>query len=178
MWTCALVLLVGCGGPSGTPVEPSPVPVASPADDEATASAEPSEEADPPVLDATDESPSEPTAAPASSLRWELIARPMRLRMSQRARFVLRRQVTNTGTTAADAMTRSASFTVNGAPSMDLDMAFGNGARETLWAALPPGRTVFDEREMGESLFPAPGQYTLAMTVDGATSTVRVAVGP
>jgi hypothetical protein len=98
--------------------------------------------------------------------------------MSNRAQFILRRRVTNTGTTAADAMTPSASFTVNGAPSMELDMAFGNGARENRWQALPPGESAFDEREMGESLFPAPGQYTLTMTVDGANSTVRVAVGP
>lgn len=75
-------------------------------------------------------------------------------------------------------MRPGASFTVNGQASMELDMAFGNGVRETRWSTLPPGESAFDEREMGLSLFPAPGNYDLAMTVDGATSTVRVRVDP
>jgi hypothetical protein len=96
--------------------------------------------------------------------------------MADRASFLLRRQVTNTGTAPADAMTPSASFTFDGAPSMELDMAFGNGARESRWAALPPGDTVRDDRAMGESLFATPGSHTITMTVDGVSvsCTVRV----
>ena len=124
-------------------------------------------------------SPAAPaTAVSASGLRWELVALPTRLTMADRASFLLRRQVTNDGTAAADAMHASASFAVGGASSMELDLAFGNGARESQWSALPPGVTVFDDRDMGESLFPAPGDYTITMSTDGVTVGTTVHVDP
>lgn len=111
-------------------------------------------------------------------LRWALVATPRRLTMSQRARFRLRRQVTNEASAVRDATQASASFTLDGASSMSLDMAFGNGARSSQWAALAPGATVSDDRMMGEDLFPAPGDYVIAMTTDGVTVTTRVHVDP
>ena len=117
-----------------------------------------------------------PAAHAASGLRWALTASPNPVTMAGRAAFRLERRVTNEGASPADAMTPSASFTINGAPSMALDMAFGNGVRESRWAALAPGETVSDARDMGESLFPAPGDYVIAMTTDGVTVTVTVHV--
>ena len=121
----------------------------------------------------------EPHAAvSATGLRWTITAHPAQLTMAERATFRLRRTVTNDANEPLDAMRSMASFTLNGADSMSLDLAFGNGARESRWSALPPGESAFDEREMGDSLFPAPGTYVIAMTVDGVTSTVEVRVSP
>lgn len=114
----------------------------------------------------------------ASGLRWTITAHPAQLTMAQRAAFRLRRTVTNEASEPLDAMHAMASFTLNGEDSMSLDMAFGNGARESRWSELPPGESAFDEREMGESLFPAPGTYVITMTVHGVTSTVEVRVSP
>ena len=144
-------LLSGC---AGTPAEPQ----------EASGVQERTVEADPP--------------GSASGLRWMITAHPAQLTMAQRATFRLRRTVTNEASEPLDAMHAMASFTLNGEDSMSLDLAFGNGAREMRWSALPPGESAFDEREMGESLFPAPGTYVIAMTVDGVTSTVEVRVSP
>jgi hypothetical protein len=152
--TLSLVLfLAGCAGTTAEPQDPA-------------ATAEPS-------------TPAEPQAAvSANGLRWTITAHPAQLTMAERATFRLRRTVTNEASEPRDAMRAMASFTFNGEASMSLDMAFGNGAREDRWAALPPGESAFDEREMGESLFPAPGTYVIAMTVDGVTSTVEVRVSP
>lgn len=153
---------VGCAGTSGEPADPTTT----------------SESADP-----TTSSEPEPAAEPepevsASGLRWTITAHPARLTMAERATFRLRRTATNEGIGPLDAMHSSAQFTLNGEASMALDLAFGNGAREMRWTAVPPGESVFDEREMGESLFPAPGTYRIAMTVEGTTSTVEVRVDP
>lgn len=117
-----------------------------------------------------------PTSAP--DLQWALIAVPPTLSMAERSTFRLQRQVTNTGDTVANPDAASGSFTINGAPARDLDMAFGNGLRDARWAELPPGETVSDGRGMGEQLFPAPGDYTITMTVGDAAAAVTVTVTP
>lgn len=126
-------------------------------------------------------SPAPPAPAPApvvaSPLRWEVVAVPTRLTMAERGAFRLRRQVTNTSDAPADAMAVTASFTVNGAPAVGLDLSFGNGVREARWAALPPGERASDERAVGD-LFEGPGEYVIAMTAGGATSSVTVQVAP
>jgi hypothetical protein len=56
-------------------------------------------------------------------------------------------------------------------------MAFGNGGRVRDWGALAPGATVREARDMGESLFPAPGEYELAMRREGrVVASLRVRV--
>ena len=183
---CLVVSLAGCNGSTAetraptTAAEPSTVtadPVA-PEPEAAELAEEEVAEAEP-----VDEEPTEDAVAPEppaniEGLRWTITAHPARLTMAQRARFRLRRSVTNTAREPRDAMRSMAEFTMNGESSMQLNMAFGNGARESIWSELPPGRTVFDEREMGEHLFPAPGTYVIDMTVDGETSTVEVVVRP
>lgn len=97
--------------------------------------------------------------------------------MARRSRFRLIREVTNTGTAPLDASATAASFTVNGHPSMELDMAFGNGARESTWSSLAPGASVSDEREVGD-LFTAPGDYVIVMLADDTRATLTVHVDP
>ncbi len=169
MRTTLIALYIGlsaCGSSTPPRAATEPVAEARPADPPVAAEPAP---ADPPVAP-------EPVSVVATGLRWELVAIPDHLRMARRAAFRLRRQVTNTGSAPADAMRTMATFSLDGAPSMELDMAFGNGVREQRWSALPPGETVFDERAMGESLFPVPGDYEIAMTTDGVTSTTHVHV--
>lgn len=117
-------------------------------------------------------------AVSARGLRWQLRALPPRLSMTDRAAFRLRLEVTNTAAAPLDASDGYATFTRDGQASHALDLAFGNGAREARWAALPPGDTVGDERGMGEELFPAPGTYAIAATVDGVTVTATIEVRP
>lgn len=121
--------------------------------------------------------PAAPAPVAAPPLKWELIALPPKLTMAERASFRLRRQVTNTGDAPADATAAYASFTLNGERSMGLDLAFGNGGRESRWSALPPGEKASDDRAMGD-LFEAPGDYTITMTTGDQTSTVTVHVSP
>lgn len=183
----SLVLsLSGCGTTAAepqAPTEPEPQPAHEAPNEEPPAEAEvaatePAEagaaEVEPAEL-AADEPPPAPNT---EGLRWRITAHPARITMAQRGTFRLRRSVTNTAREPRDAMHSMAEFTMNGESSMELNMGFGNGARESIWSELPPGRTVFDEREMGESLFPAPGTYVIEMTVDGETSTVEVVVRP
>lgn len=163
----SLFLVLGLFGCAGTSSEPAdPTTTSQPADPTTTTEGESVPEPEP-----------EPEVS-ASGLRWTITAHPARLTMAERATFRLRRTATNEGSGPLDAMHSSATFTFNGEASMALDLAFGNGAREMRWTAVPPGESVFDEREMGESLFPAPGTYRIAMTVEGTTSTAEVRVDP
>ncbi len=170
--------LAACGSSAPPPASPAPAPSAAVSSENVPP--EPTPEAAPAPAPAsaspTAAAPAAPAPAVASTLRWELIAVPARLRMAGRDAFRLRRQVTNTGSEPADAFASLPSYAVDGAPSMALDLAFSNGAVDMRWHALPPGETVSDERDMGMALFPAPGDYEIAMTVDGQTSTVRVHV--
>jgi len=167
--------LVACGSSAPPPASPPSAPsVASSPQSAPAVAVAPGPQAAPAEPPAA--VPAAPAPVVASTLRWELVAIPARLRMADRAAFRLRRQVTNSGSAPANAFDSLPSYTVDGAPSMALDLAFSNGAVDMRWQALPPGETVFDERDMGEALFPAPGDYELAMTVDGQTSTVRVHV--
>ena len=52
-------------------------------------------------------------------------------------------------------------FCLDGAESMALGLAFGNGARLPAWSALAPGQTVDDTREV-TSFIHRPGRHTFA----------------
>ena len=189
MRATTMVLLVlsltGCATTTAepqAPAEPEPQPTPEASNEEAPAEADVAEvepvEADAAEAEPAEMAPEESPAPNTQGLHWTISAHPARLTMAQRARFRLRRSVTNRARETRDALHSMAEFTLTGESSMTLNMAFGNGARESLWAELPPGRTVFDEREMGESLFPAPGTYRIEMTVEGETSSVTVVVRP
>jgi len=149
-------MLLACGGadapaPSTSPLAPSPSVVPS---------AEPVPEA-PPVA---------PRPVPAASaldgdLEWRLTASATTLSMAERADWILRTEATNRGAEPVDFFESGfASFFVNGEPSMGLSLAFGNGLAPAEWSSLAPGATAAPERAVGESLFPAPGDYEIVMT--------------
>lgn len=105
------------------------------------------------------------------AVSWEMTASASSLTMAERARWRLNIAATNHGPSAVDPERHRMSFTVNGAQSMVMDMAFGNGLRGPEWGSLPPGATARDARELGPSLFTAPGNYDITMLYDGAPVT-------
>lgn len=119
----------------------------------------------------------------ASSVAWRLTSEPATatITMSQRRGFRLWMEARNAGPRTADTERDRVEWSLNGERSMMLDLAWGNGAREHAWYALPPGGHVREARDMGEHLFPAPGSYELAMRLDGrvvARLRVRVVADP
>lgn len=123
--------------------------------------------------------PEAPQIATGAVLGWELLGSANPLTMSQRASFRLTVAVTNRGRGTADPGRDVLRFRVNGQDSMALDMAFGNGLRSTEWSRLPPGRRVTDARDMGETIFPRPGEYTLELVAgEQVVATLRVRVRP
>lgn len=135
----------------------------------------------PPPATTVSEATTEPATGSArdGDLEWRLQASSERLAMSERAAWRLRMVAVNRGsTTASPIETGPSSFAVNGEPSMVASLAFGNGALEPGWTSLPPGESVSTERELGESLFDAPGTYRIDLTHGTATSSVTIAVVP
>jgi hypothetical protein len=103
---------------------------------------------------------------------WELTAPTTTLPMADRGGFELWIVARNASTRPADTRRDGLEYTVNGHPSLMLSMAFGNGLREARWTALPPGETLREARGgptepgIGQGLFPAPGDYDLALRQD------------
>jgi hypothetical protein len=59
---------------------------------------------------------------------------------------------------------------------MGFSLAFQNGVMEPNWTSLPPGETAATERALCESLFNAPGEYTLGFQHGRSDLTVPVRV--
>ncbi len=104
--------------------------------------------------------PSAPDAA--EDVLWSLWGSSATLRMNERAAFRLTITATNRGATVIDPWTTPNRFLVNGESSMEANNAFGNGGHANSFYAVPPGASESDSRDLGESLFPAPGTYQLA----------------
>lgn len=117
--------------------------------------------------------------ADAPSITWSLTATAAELPMSARAQWRLQIAATNQGDATVNPQRHRLSFFVDGRPSAVTDMAFGNGGMVREWLALPPGATVRDARELGESLFTAPGDHEIAMRyLDVEVARLRVRVTP
>jgi hypothetical protein len=143
---------------------------------------------------AASDTPTGPSSAPRATdvdelgVRWRLEAAPALLTMAQLEQFQLTVRATNQGTSTVDPQHMgcgqgsnpclSSSWRLNGGADFALGLAFGNGVREQRWSALPPGETVSDSRRMGESLFSAPGRYTITYQHGSATASAEVIVKP
>lgn len=113
---------------------------------------------------------------PPDALRWSLECTPATgsLTMAQRRGFRLWLVAHNAGSAPIDTHRDTLEWLVNGRPSMELSMAFGNGVREQLWSSLPAGRTVREAREGGSWLLPRPGQYVFSIRMNGREVARRV----
>jgi hypothetical protein len=144
-----LFVLAACGSKttpspapsSGAPVAPAPAPAAPP--------------------DAT------PAPAPAPApIVWSIDCAPSTVSMAQRASVMVTIHATNTTAATRDPERDPLDFLVDGASSMELSLAFGNGGREQTWSAIPPGATVTDRRT-GMKIVAAPGDHAIVMTHNG-----------
>lgn len=101
------------------------------------------------------------------TLKLEIRAAPLQLAMPERKNFKISIAATNQGDKVIDPELNRAKLFINGKESKVWGLAIGNGKREAKWFALPPGDTVsMGWSSMGESLFPAPGEYTLVLHFD------------
>lgn len=104
-------------------------------------------------------------------------AEPHELTMAERSEFMLSLFVHNTGFEAVDPEASGGRWTVNGEPSIVIDLAFSNGVQPAGWSELRPDRRAHDDRQLGESLFEAPGEYEIRyQREDGTDAGVRVVV--
>ncbi len=107
----------------------------------------------------------------ADRIQLRLIAGPLALTMEELRFFRIGIEATNLGCEIIDPELFRAQLLVNGRESEIWRLAIGNGRREAKWFALPPAETVsMTWSTMGESLFPSPGIYTLAVRLDGNES--------
>jgi hypothetical protein len=101
----------------------------------------------------------------------ELLASPRELPMGGRDAFEVGVAATNRGTATVDPGLAGARLLVDGQDFLPFGDAVGNGFREADWFALPPEQSVsMTWKEMGELLFPSPGEYTLQIRLDDAES--------
>lgn len=108
---------------------------------------------------------------PQQPIRLELIAEPLTLAMADRKAFKVGLAATNRGAATVDPQLHRTRLVVNDRDAPAWMLAVGNGRREAKWLALPPGETVtLTWTSLGESLFPAPGEYVLTLRLDGASS--------
>jgi hypothetical protein len=125
-------------------------------------------------------------AVTVDGIAWELTADPSTtLPMAKRGEFKLWIVARNVSSAIADTHRHGLSFEVNGAGSIMLDMAFGNGGRVPTWSALPPGENLREARggsydpSFGESLFPGPADYLLTLRQRGrVVATLDVRISP
>lgn len=105
----------------------------------------------------------------------QLVAEPLQFTMSERNRFKISITARNQGSEVIDPELHRAKLFVNGKDSFVWNLAISNGKREAKWSALPPGETVsMSWSSMGESLFPAPGEFSLVLHYAGQEWTPRV----
>jgi hypothetical protein len=133
-------------------------------------------DAAPPKPQAPDAAPvPPPDAAPAASpVVWKLEVKPETVKLANQAKMELFIVATNGGKETVDTQ-RSDSFTIDGAPSQELNMAFGNGGREGRWRKLPAGDSIRESRT-GLTLFKAAGDHVIALVGPDGQERARVTV--
>jgi hypothetical protein len=117
----------------------------------------------------SDGSIAQPYGAPPmpARLNWTLSASQSSIKMADRAAFRLTISVTNAGSFSNDPQRGDVSFKVNGQASPAADLAFSNGTLTPDWQQLPPGATATDARDIGTTLFEAPGKYVIELLIHG-----------
>ncbi|HET9646711.1 MAG TPA: hypothetical protein VFP34_00580 [Microlunatus sp.] len=109
--------------------------------------------------------PSRPTA-----IELALVPRPAELRMHERRRFLLDLVVTNRGDEPIDPSLDGARLSINGEDSVYFALALSNGIRDRSRRLLPSQTATNTWPNMGRSLFPRPGDYTLELSLGEVTA--------
>jgi hypothetical protein len=136
-----LAILAACGG-RATTATPAPTPAPAPM------------------------TTTVPDAAPAAPIAWTISVAPASVTMAQRASVTVTIAATNNTQVARDPERDPLDVTIDGAASMELSLAFGNGGRVRAWSLIPPGQTVTDERN-GMQIVDAPGDHVIAIAHGG-----------
>lgn len=106
-----------------------------------------------------------------NQIELKLIADPLQFSFAERARFRIGIAATNRGSEVIDPELHLTKLFVNGKESRAWSLAIGNGKRDAKWFALPPGEEVsMCWSTLGDSLFPAPGEYTLKLNLNNIES--------
>lgn len=105
-----------------------------------------------------------------SSLKLELSVNHPELSMSELSQLRISVSASNQGKRTIDPGLDNADLLVNAVPSLPFKEAIGNGIREPVWNALPPGQTLTREWPLGEALFAAPGKYILVFRVGSVSA--------
>jgi hypothetical protein len=109
-----------------------------------------------------------------------LLAEPSSLTLDERATFRLGVTATNEGDEAVDPGLFGLVLLVDGERSPAFDLAVGNGVVPAGWDRLDAGASTTPVHwPLGEALFPAPGEYHLALQLgEDEQSTATVVVTP
>ncbi|MBK9032584.1 MAG: hypothetical protein IPL61_14940 [Myxococcales bacterium] len=113
---------------------------------------------------------------PDPRITWTLTVTPATVALARTATVDVRIAATNHAPVALSPARDPLEFTIDGQPSMELAMAFGNGGRGGEWTLLPAGATARDRR-VGMELVTTPGVHVLAIAHNGrelARATLRV----
>jgi hypothetical protein len=113
---------------------------------------------------------------PDPRVEWTIEVDPKKVSLAKTSTVTVRYTATNTAKEHVDAKAYSLEFWIDGAPSMELGMAFGNGGFSKVWTHLPPGDTVDDSRS-GMELVDAPGDHVITLVHLGrelARATLKV----
>lgn len=102
-----------------------------------------------------------------TAVAWALTVSDTTTNMASRETFRLGISATNGGSGPVRPDRGRLGFFVNGERSMAAELAFSNGATDRTWSELAPGATARDERALGTSLFPAPGEYDIELRQEG-----------
>jgi hypothetical protein len=103
-------------------------------------------------------------------IKVELTAEPRTVSEAARDQFLVGVVVENLGKETLDPDIDHSHLTVNGQPATSWNLALGNSGHLATWNELPPGKSVSGKWRLGKALFPAPGDYTLVLTVSGVAA--------
>jgi hypothetical protein len=159
-----VMVLVGCGTNGASPPAPEAERAVAP----------------PPALPAAPTPPAPAASARDGDLEWSLRASATTITMDERAGWTLATVARNVGESDVDYFEAGlSSYRLDGLASIALEMAFSNGISPASWSELSPGESAEPERGgLGETLFPAEGDYEIVMTHGAAVVGVTIHVLP
>ena len=100
---------------------------------------------------------------PDPRIAWTLEVRPARVKLGAIGTVTVRYTATNRSNAPINAKAYNLEYWIDGESSMTLGMAFGSGGFESTWMALPPGKTVDDERVGMDDLVSTAGAHVFSL---------------
>jgi len=108
--------------------------------------------------------------APAAALTVELRLSASSLTVAELGALTVGFAIHNIGDHTVDPQLATSALRVGGQPQRAWSMALLNSGHDARWTALPAGDHLTSRYRLGAALFPAPGTYTVELTVAGVVS--------